>query len=61
MTRNVVAAVRKRMPLDFDKIEALRYQMGLTSTGMARALGVSRMTYYSWVNVPRLAAAARMM
>ena len=49
MTRNVVMAVRKRTPLDFEKIEALRYQMGLTTTGMARALGVSRMTYYSWV------------
>lgn len=55
MTRDVVKSARKRTPLDFSKIEALRFQMGLTTTGLARALGVSRMTYYSWVkgNPPR--------
>lgn len=36
-------------PLDFKKVEALRRHMLLTTTDMAGLLGVSRMTYYSWV------------
>lgn len=42
-------------PLDFKKVEALRKHMLLTAGDMAELLGVSRMTYYSWVRgkVPR--------
>ena len=36
-------------PLDFKKVEALRRHMLLTTSDMAGLLGVSRMTYYSWV------------
>lgn len=35
-------------PLDFTKVEALRKHMLLTTTDMAKLLGVSRMTYYGW-------------
>ena len=44
-------------PLDFKKVEALRKHMLLTTSDMAGLLGVSRMTYYSWVKgtLPRKA------
>jgi len=35
----------------FDKIDALRRHMLLTHSQMARLLGVSRVTYYSWRKV----------
>jgi len=35
--------------LDFGKVEALRKHVMLTTTDMAKLLGVSRMTYYGWV------------
>jgi DNA-binding transcriptional regulator YiaG len=37
-------------PLDFSKVEALRKHMLLTTSDMSELLGVSRMTYYGWVN-----------
>ncbi len=37
-------------PLDFAKVEALRRHMLLTTSDIAELLGVSRMTYYGWVN-----------
>lgn len=36
-------------PLDFDKVEVLRKHMLLTTHDMAKALSVSRVTYYGWV------------
>lgn len=36
-------------PLDFHKVEALRKHMILTSSDMAKVLGVSRVTYYGWL------------
>ena len=36
-------------PLDFQKVEALRRHMLLTTQDMSELLGVSRMTYYGWV------------
>lgn len=36
-------------PLDFTKVEALRKHMLLTVQDMSELLGVSRMTYYGWV------------
>ena len=36
-------------PLDFQKVEALRKHMLLTTTQMAKALTVSRVTYGGWV------------
>jgi|688.fasta_scaffold1439535_1 hypothetical protein len=36
--------------LDFSKVETLRRHMLLTVTNMAKLFGVSRMTYYGWVN-----------
>ena len=36
-------------PLDFNKVEALRKHMLLTTASMAELLGVSRMSYYSWL------------
>lgn len=36
-------------PVDFSKVESLRKHMLLTKTDMAGLLGVSRMTYYAWV------------
>ena len=35
--------------LDFTKVEALRKHMLLTTTHMAKVLGVSRITYSGWV------------
>lgn len=35
--------------IDFSKVELLRNRLGLSSTDMAAAIGVSRMTYYLWV------------
>jgi DNA-binding transcriptional regulator YiaG len=35
--------------VDFEKVEALRKHMMLTVNDMAGLMGVSRMTYYSWV------------
>lgn len=37
-------------PLDFQKIEALRKHARLTTSEFASLCGVSRMTYYAWVN-----------
>ena len=37
-------------PLDFGKVEALRKHMLLTRRDMAALMGVTRMTYYGWVN-----------
>lgn len=44
-------------PLDFKRVEALRRHMLLTTSDMSELLGVSRMTYHSWVrgSVPRAA------
>ena len=36
-------------PIDFAKIEALRGHMGITMGEMAKAFGVSRLTYMKWV------------
>lgn len=36
-------------PLDFSRVEALRKHMLLTTKDMSVLLGVSRMTYYGWV------------
>lgn len=44
-------------PLDFTKVEALRKHMLLTTRDMAELLGVSRMTYYGWVQGKPLRAA----
>lgn len=35
--------------IDFTKVESLRKHMLLTTVNMAQLLGVSRVTYYSWV------------
>lgn len=35
--------------IDFAKIEALRGHMGITMGEMAKAFGVSRLTYMKWV------------
>jgi DNA-binding XRE family transcriptional regulator len=35
--------------LDFSKVELLRNRLGLSSSDVAAAIGVSRMTYYLWV------------
>jgi len=40
----------KMPPLDFTKVEALRKHMLLTTGNISELLGVSRMTYYGWVN-----------
>jgi DNA-binding XRE family transcriptional regulator len=53
MTRKP-ASTRSRVPIDFDVVERLRWQMRLTKAGMAKVLGVSRMTYYGWVAGKRL-------
>lgn len=37
-------------PFDFTRVEALRKHMLLTTRDMSELLGVSRMTYYGWVN-----------
>lgn len=36
--------------LDFEKVELVRERMGLSILDMAKLLGVSRMTYYKWIN-----------
>ena len=36
--------------LNFEKIEVLRRHLMLTTTEMAEIFGVSRITYYNWVN-----------
>lgn len=36
--------------LDFEKVELVRDRMGLSILDMAKFFGVSRMTYYKWVN-----------
>jgi DNA-binding XRE family transcriptional regulator len=41
-------------PIDINKVEALRNHMMLTVADMARAVGVSRVTYHSWINGKRL-------
>jgi transcriptional regulator with XRE-family HTH domain len=35
--------------IDFSKVEILRQRLGLSTTDMAMAMSVSRMTYYLWV------------
>lgn len=37
-------------PIDFTRVEALRKHMLLTVKDMSELLGVSRMTYYGWIN-----------
>ncbi len=49
-------------PVDFAKVEVLRRHMLLSTSDMAKVLGISRMTYYLWVrgkpmrstNVPKV-------
>ena len=36
--------------LDFDKVELVRERMALTIKDMCKLLGVSRATYYKWVD-----------
>ena len=36
-------------PLDFEKVELVRERMALTIKDMCTLLGVSRVTYYRWV------------
>lgn len=36
-------------PLDFEKVELVRERMSLTVKDMCQLLGVSRVTYYKWV------------
>ena len=47
--------------IDFAKVEILRRHMLLSVSDMARVLGVSRVTYYSWVRgkQPRISNMAR--
>lgn len=47
--------------VDFAKVEVLRRHMLLTTSDMAKVLGVSRVTYYSWVRgkQPRMSNLAR--
>lgn len=47
--------------IDFDAIEKLRIMVGMSASDMVRYLGVSRMSYYRWVNghSPRDKVAAR--
>jgi DNA-binding XRE family transcriptional regulator len=47
--------------VDFTKVEVLRRHMLLSVTDMAKVLGVSRVTYYSWVRgkQPRMTNMAR--
>jgi len=40
--------------VDFTKVEALRGHLHLNQRHMAKALGVSRMTYQSWVRGQRI-------
>lgn len=35
--------------IDFNKVEALRQHLMLTTGQLAQMLGVSRMTYYNWL------------
>lgn len=46
-----------KQPIDFTKVESLRKHMLLTTSDMARLLGVSRMTYYGWVRGQSLRSA----
>lgn len=39
----------KLRSLDFDKVELVRERMDLTIKDMCKLLGVSRATYYKWV------------
>lgn len=36
-------------PIDFAKVEILRGRLGLSTSDVSTAMGVSRMTYYQWV------------
>jgi DNA-binding XRE family transcriptional regulator len=36
--------------LNFEKVEVLRRHLMLTTSEMAEVFGVSRITYYNWVN-----------
>jgi DNA-binding XRE family transcriptional regulator len=47
--------------VDFAKVEVLRRHMLLSVSDMAKVLGVSRVTYYSWVRgkQPRMSNLAR--
>lgn len=40
---------KQKVSIDFSKVDALRKHMLLTTTSMAKLLGVSRMTYYGYV------------
>jgi DNA-binding XRE family transcriptional regulator len=37
-------------PIDFEKVELVRERMALTVKDMCKLLGVSRITYYKWVD-----------
>lgn len=39
-----------KVPLDFEKVELVRERMELTIKDMCKLLGVSRVTYYKWVD-----------
>jgi len=43
--------------IDFTKVEILRKRLGLSTTDMAAALLVSRMSYYLWVRGGKMRAA----
>lgn len=43
-----------KQALDFTKVEALRKHMLLTVGDMSRLFGVSRQTYYSWLDGGKL-------
>ena len=52
----------KQVPaIDFTKVDALRKHMLLTTSNMAKLLGVSRMTYYGYLkgNAPQRAKAEK--
>jgi len=48
-TEAALETIRARPALDFTKVEALRKHMLLTVSDMAKLLGVSRPTYYGWI------------
>lgn len=56
-----VKPVGQRSTLDFGKVDALRRHILMTSSDMAKILGVSRVTYYGWVkgNPMRASSEAR--
>lgn len=56
-------------PVDFAKVDMLRRHMLLSVSDMAKVMGVSRMTYYTWLrggnvrstNVPKVKAILKKM